>query len=278
MFATVSKRINAWLDQPVGPVLRWLYAFLNLGALAPVAHCEILKQNKTGLMRRITLSHQMPLPKELSSEDARKEIGSHLSRMMDICKCGFLLATDEEVELHIELSEQVASCALTLKLIAQALAVPFKQGRPTNHLQQVDLETRCSRPSHHGYEHAVGGYISESVCEWLRKRAGQYEPNSYGHTPLPQPVVLAMRQAWAAVAPRKLKEWARECGGFVAEDGRFSLQCFGTACDISIYPDQLSMSPSRSVRFGCHNLDTALQQLTLVSGLAKLCELARKDE
>ncbi len=55
--------------------------------------------------------------------------------------------------------------------------------------------------------------------------------------------------------------------------------CPGDACDVSIYPDQIygDALGTKSVRFACHNLDSAAQQITLIAGIAKLCELARND-
>jgi len=194
-------------------------------------------------------------------------------------KCGFLTTEGEEAHLRIELTPDVGRRALTLNLLAQALIVPFEGNtKLKNRVQQVDLETRCSPyGGAHGYEHATGGYVSESVREWLKKQAGQHTRSIHGHTPLPQPITKAMQQAWSAMASDRWEMWTKECGGFVAEDGRFSLVCFGNACDLAIYPDHETWSRGESVRFGCHNLDHAVQQLTLVSGLARLCQLARED-
>jgi len=86
-----------------------------------------------------------------------------------------------------------------------------------------------------------------------------------------------MRQAWVAVVPQDLREWASKCGAWITVDGRFMFECLGDACDVAIYPDSLE-GEEGSVEFGCHNLDQARQQVTLLAGLAKLCALARNDE
>lgn len=72
----------------------------------------------------------------------------------------------------------------------------------------------------------------------------------------------------------------RECRATIAPDGRFNLKCPGNACEVSIYPDRLygDNMGTRSVQFSCHNLDGAVQQITLLVGIAKLCELARNKE
>lgn len=192
-------------------------------------------------------------------------------------RCGFVNIGDGEARFEVELSggEQLHCCTLSIKLLLMALAVPLDK-RPSNQMQQVDVEMRCDYDPI-GYGHAVGGYVSSRMIAWLRKQGRQSEN---GHNiPLPEETVKAMRQAWTAVCSDERKEWARECGGYIAPDGRFILGCFGNTCDIAIYPDHTCGEMTDSfVRFSCHNLDSADQQITLIAGLAKLCELARQDE
>lgn len=193
--------------------------------------------------------------------------------------CGLLVPEGETISLCIRLTPDVARRALTLNLLAQALIVPFERYKePGDSFQQVDIETRCSPSAGtYGYEHAVEGYISMSMYNWLKEYAQRSVKNVYDHAPLPEKVITAMRQAWSAMALGYWKKWITACSGYVAEDGRFSLQCFGDACDLAIYPDQSLASTRESLRFGCHNLDHAVQQLTLVSGLAQLCQLVREE-
>lgn len=75
-------------------------------------------------------------------------------------------------------------------------------------------------------------------------------------------VMADMRRAWKATATPKLKRCADRCRARVI-DGRFELDCFGDACDLSMYPDS-------TPEFSCHNLDLPFQQATLLAGLASL--------
>ena len=130
-----------------------------------------------------------------------------------------------------------------------------------------------------GYGHAVGGHLSSTLVEWLREYAKDKASGSGIHqaAPLPDEVLLAMQTAWKAVTDPERHEYGEPpyTHGWVRQCGAFSLVCFGDACDLSIYPDETQHGVHESVQFGCHNLDSSEQQLTLVAGLAKLCELAR---
>lgn len=192
--------------------------------------------------------------------------------------CGFVQTDGEYTRLHIELSDVRIRCrTLTIHALASALLVPLERSAVrTNRQQQLDLETVCSNSA--GYGHAIGGYVSAGLCSWLQQQRNG-DPDMFGRTRIPDEVVRAMKATWAAVAGKRFGRWTRECTGYVSEDGRFILQCFGNACDVAIYPDQVhGRLGEHAVQFGCHNLDTAAQQLTLIAGLARLCELARKDE
>lgn len=189
--------------------------------------------------------------------------------------CGYVVLSDESARFEIELSRMKLFCGtLTIKALTMALAVPADE-RKSNRQQQVDISMRCDHDAV-GYGHAVGGYVSQRLLDWLRRHA---TTSSERYIPLPEDVVRAMRQAWSAVATDQRLSWTRDCGAYVAPDGRFSLNCFGNACDLAIYPDgSCGRMTDPYVQFGCHNLDSADQQITLLAGLAKLCEVARENE
>jgi hypothetical protein len=192
-------------------------------------------------------------------------------------RCGLVTTSEEEISFCIELSEtNLHNATLTINILTHALLV-YETGnaRKSNRLQQVDLETSCTHGMH---GHSVGGYISGEMREWLRKRWHKGDSNNWMKwVSVPKDVITAMRQAWTAVSPKDQHKWVSHCSGSIAEDGRFILNCMGNACDLAIYPDNLRIDEYHSVRFSCHNLDSARQQLTLLAGLAKLCELARTD-
>lgn len=193
-------------------------------------------------------------------------------------KCGFVTIDDGHTHFHIELVRlpQLHACTLTMKLLAHALAVPVDDGKISNQLQQVDLDMCCEWGDSNGYGHATGGYVSSRLLTWL-KNVGKRAPADSIGVPIPEEVLFAMCDTWAAVAKEELCEWVDACSGRIAPDGRFILNCFGNACDLAIYPDEYREG-DEFCRFDCHNLDSAAQQVTLLAGLAKMCELAREAE
>ncbi len=55
--------------------------------------------------------------------------------------------------------------------------------------------------------------------------------------------------------------------------GRFVINCPGDAC--GLHPSDWYSFKNEGFEFSCHNVDSAVQQLTLIVGLAKLCDMAR---
>ncbi len=194
-------------------------------------------------------------------------------------RCGSVTSEDEETHLNIELSggEQLYCSTLTMKVLTEALLVPIESGDAPNQIQQVDLQMRCDMHDPIGYNHAVSGYVSSQVLNWLRVHGKRARDG--GDIPIHAEVAAAMREVWIAVCIPDHRQWASECRGRISSDGRFMLKCFGDACDLAIYPDgTCGHMADAYAQFSCHNLDTAVQQATLIAGLAKLCELARREE
>lgn len=196
-------------------------------------------------------------------------------------KCGFLTHEGDLVHWHLELkSSHLRYCTLTIHLLVIALSVPMENVRGlSNRPQQINLHTRCD-PRGDAHAHGMSGRISGEIMKWLKKHA-KGMPKGHYYLPLPAEVTDAMTTAWRAVSIPKLKKYGSGCKGFVCDDGRFILQCFGDACDLAIYPDSYSErhdDTTYGVEFSCHNLDRADQQITLLAGLAKIYELAREQE
>lgn len=192
-------------------------------------------------------------------------------------QCGFAITRGTDVQMHVELrgGDAVFASTLTIHLLSIALALPFEDQKPSNRTQQIDLSTSCR--GNDSYGHAVHGYVSADLRRWLIRQASM--GNGAAYAPLPPSISDAMRATWLAVAGG-VKPPKNLFGGTITPDGRFLLQCPGNACDIAIYPDHVSAYDDSvtATRFSCHNLDDAHQQLTLLAGLAKMCELARKDD
>ncbi len=194
-------------------------------------------------------------------------------------RCGTTNIQDGEVKLCVNLqrgrdAQLLFRASLTLHVLLGALAPPFEEKVvQLNRMQEIDLRTSCEHDMH---GHSLSGYVSGDVALWLQAQ-GKLVPLGQDYAPVHEEIIAAMREAWAAVSRASEKKWAEDCRGMIATDGRFILTCFGNACDIAIYPDTLAESSRHLVHFSCHNLDHANQQMTLLAGLAKLCEIARRE-
>lgn len=197
--------------------------------------------------------------------------------------CGYWTA--EEGKIHFRLPLQphpwTGYCSLTIFVLTNALGFPFEESVGANRQQDVTLMTSCVRNRPAGYGHAAGGWLSTAVHQWLKDYA-KNKVQSLGivnGAPMHPTVTKAMRDAWLAVSPPDTRKYykERDIYGWVRESGAFTLSCFGDACDLSVYPDTWLGEGCESIELGCHNLDQSTQQLTLISGLATICQLVRES-
>jgi hypothetical protein len=194
--------------------------------------------------------------------------------------CGYVTIHDDEAWLRIRLGRdwRIYEATYTIHVLSRILMSPFST-EPSNLEQQVELHARADRTAP-GWGHMLGGHVSASVLRWLREYAEKNVAweGQYWCTPMHPEVLTAMRNTWQAMSRRELLQYANEANGVISAEGRFILQCFGNACDIAIYPDITIYEEEGYAQFSCHNLDSADQQLTLLTGLIKILELARQSE
>ena len=195
-------------------------------------------------------------------------------------ECDYLTTQDNVVHLRIRLHSDLDkyNCSLTIFMLLRALGYPIEDIVQSNQHQVIEIMTTAAHEPL-GYGHATGGTLSSSVIEWLRSYALDMSKLNRGDmAPLPPEVLLAMQTAWKAVTKKEQHQYAERSHlhGWVRDTGAFSMVCFGDACYLSVYPDEVSHGLGEVVQLSCHNLDLSEQQLTLLAGLAKICELARE--
>lgn len=62
---------------------------------------------------------------------------------------------------------------------------------------------------------------------------------------------------------------------YVRSSGTFIADCPGNAC--GIHPSDWHLEEGKGYELSCHNVDTSGQQITLIAGLAALCDKARRE-
>lgn len=196
--------------------------------------------------------------------------------------CGYWTKQEGQIHFRLPLRQHpwTQYCSLTIFMLTNALGFPFEKSVGRNRQQDATLMVSCIRNRPAGYGHATGGWLSTNVHQWLKDYAKQ-EMQSLGLThgaPMHPAVIKAMQEAWRAVSPPDTWKYGKkDIWGGVRDSGAFTLSCFGDACDLSVYPDTWLDEGCESIELGCHNLDHSTQQLTLLSGLAKICQLTRES-
>lgn len=119
----------------------------------------------------------------------------------------------------------------------------------------------------------LGGWVSPAFADWVDRI----------HTERSRIPVIeeAMWRAWNAISAYRVR---KERGpnpfmGFSSrfgENGSFFLSCLGNACDIST-TEWWEREAGMGHELGCHNLDSPIQQLSLLAGLAALHDIADNE-
>ena len=199
--------------------------------------------------------------------------------------CGYWTIEDGSVHFRLPLRPfpWTHYNSLTIFILTKALGFPFEVEPGSNRVQDAALMVIAERDRSAGYCHAVGGWISEDVLNWLKSYAqANIQPIGIisNAAPMHPEVIRAQQAAAGAMISSKkygYRASSRQIYGWIRDSGAFSMNCYGNACDLSVYPDRYLGEGCESVELGCHNLDNADQQLTLLAGLAKICQLARES-
>jgi len=129
--------------------------------------------------------------------------------------------------------------------------------------QLLTVQTITRKGMHGG---SLDGEVSVPLTEWMKAISKE------GDVEIPE-AVKAMKTAHGTM-------WtSHEFDRFmfvVRKEGAFISDCPGNAC--GLHPTNWSeLERKRGHHFSCHNVDSPMQQLTLIVGLAALCDKARKE-
>lgn len=129
--------------------------------------------------------------------------------------------------------------------------------------QLLTVKTTTSKDSH-GV--SLGGEFGPAFRQWL---------NGLGDYMVIAEAEKAMKLSYCKMFHVKQVERFARFSVIVRDDGFLTLDCPGNACGID--PDVHWQKGEKGYRFSCHNVDTPMQQLLLISGLASLHDKARRE-
>jgi len=156
---------------------------------------------------------------------------------------------------------EINQVCLSLNILLSVLAYPNEDaGASSIELHLYTLTTCCIQGSQ---GHSVEGYASPEFVRFLRDVLG-------GHTAHLKRVQVAMQYVHETLLGTVSKSQLY-CFRCYIRSGQFCLSCPGNACEI--HSENKSISTSRGDGITCHNLDSGVQQLTLLVGMACLSTL-----
>ncbi len=139
--------------------------------------------------------------------------------------------------------------------------------------QLLTVQTITQGGPHGG---SLSGDISIPLRNWLDfcSRLDCYTmPNIRTERKCPK-IIEAMTIAYDQMIG--LRDYQREFSfnAYVTEGGRFIANCPGDAC--GLHPSDWYDNKGQGFEFSCHNVDSPMQQITLIAALAVLHDIARK--
>lgn len=128
-------------------------------------------------------------------------------------------------------------------------------------------QVQLTAPTVHILDRAfpLGGNCSIEFAQWL---------NSHKDSELVEPT-QAVKTAWRMMMGEAddFTDWHLQA--MTHDDGRLRISCPGDACEI--FCDPMRSEKGRGHTFADHNMDSPIQQLTLLAGLAATETLARQE-
>jgi len=163
--------------------------------------------------------------------------------------------------------EEILDWSLIYKISATFSAISplmsfYRKGSSASFPQLLTVYTITKEDMHGG---SLAGDISNPLKEWLfyHFKDGEEIPE----------IIEAMKIAYGTMLG--FNDYNDFSFRFVVrQDGRFCVDCPGDAC--GLYPDTWDSDKGRGYRFSCHNVDNPMQQITLITGLAVLHNMARR--
>ncbi|MFA5368543.1 MAG: hypothetical protein WC303_00865 [Candidatus Paceibacterota bacterium] len=141
------------------------------------------------------------------------------------------------------------------------MAEIFDGSISTKNNQLLTFKLVCGEGQGH---YPISGSYGVEFCNWLNTMPDYYEFKD---------VILAMWNVHTHIYNRDAAIYCLSFEAHVRSSAWLILSCPGDAC--GIFPVD-SWEPGKGMEFECHNMDTPIQQILLLVGLAVLSDLSKK--
>lgn len=134
--------------------------------------------------------------------------------------------------------------------------------------QLLTITTITTRELHGG---SLSGEFSVPLCNWMDSLRENTAPN---RATIPE-MIKAMKVAYSRMLGLTEFEEHYFRASVDYEGGWLNTSCPGNACGLN--PVHMRPKKGKGYEFSCHNVDTPVQQITLLASLAALHDRARKE-
>jgi len=235
----------------------------------------------------------VPTMEELTGESfiAPEKTKPALFGLGPICQTTDLKQNPDWVEMRLDLhpeSDALQRIACTIKVIINTLWFigynrrsnpDYVENTPNSQPQLLTIEDIVFNPRKIMGAFGISVYILSPLAKWIAS-LDKTKHDGWGHCTHPeitgtmQNVAKLVRGAeWFERFPYTLTE----CNCQFSDYSGVTFNCYGDACDLGHGGVHNSNPNPRPYVIGPHNCDNFEQQFVLLAGVAKLCEVARRE-
>ncbi|MEA3452737.1 MAG: hypothetical protein U9Q96_00085 [Patescibacteria group bacterium] len=251
--------------QPDAPIVKYFQKELELGDFTNDTQAEfgfnksLVAEDENNSF--ITLRLTLPVSRQEIRQTCSVCRGSDKDLFGNKCEsCGG--SGDEHKEYRDNWQSLFAASASLTILFGQLIY--SKKETSASFPQLLTIETTTHRGLHGG---TLGGRYSKKLVAWL---------SSLGiNVQIPE-MIQAMKIAYEHMVTRDISGLRNQFKAVVAyKNGWLNVSCPGNACGLN--PEHHGLEKETGYHWDCHNVDGPIQQLTLIAGLAALCDRATED-
>jgi hypothetical protein len=239
------------------PLFDTYEAKLGQGSFGINNRIRLIEQNDQWVTYKIEISSMISVSDSVCTS-CRGKIKRHPQNVYNE-ECHSCEGTGKETVFDFNKIGEISS---SLAVFLNALQFPIEEGdADTPHKQLFTLTSGCEWRAH---GHSVGGYASPEFLRFLESMSDSYDKMIV----LPS-VVKVMKHVHQIIYGKVHKFDRFSC---YTRRGQIILDSPGDACQIHTEPDRAYGSGAGD-SITCHNLDTGMQQLMLLSGMGELASL-----